>query len=220
MSNPRAVVVSEKIGVTVDPLAVVQTLIEYGDKWVVEVQRARVAKALRFAPFVRDEVIAVAGSEAQWVENYYTSGHRPSVVFDQADVEPITDEEGAILDDDGSYRYTVEDSPVYNEKKMNRLLYITHAVVLGKDAAIGLGPRIGLQVGWTNLPYALQTTLHAGWTLQMPGFEKATNRVRPIVDIDLRGGTSFPLRYSLSKDEHRITVDPLFGLTAGVGTTF
>jgi hypothetical protein len=44
MSNPRAVVVSEKIGVTVDPLAVVQTLIEYGDKWVVEVQRARVER--------------------------------------------------------------------------------------------------------------------------------------------------------------------------------
>lgn len=45
MTNQRAVVVSEKIGVSVDPLAVVQTLIEYGDKWVVEVQRAHVERA-------------------------------------------------------------------------------------------------------------------------------------------------------------------------------
>lgn len=45
MSSPRAVVVSEKIGVTVDPLVVVQTLIEYGDKWMVEVQRAKVERA-------------------------------------------------------------------------------------------------------------------------------------------------------------------------------
>lgn len=45
MTNQRAVVVSEKIGVSVDPLAVVQTLIEYGDKWIAEVQRAQVERA-------------------------------------------------------------------------------------------------------------------------------------------------------------------------------
>jgi hypothetical protein len=45
MSVQKAVVVSEKLGVTVDPLAVVQTLIEYGDKWVVEVQRAKAERA-------------------------------------------------------------------------------------------------------------------------------------------------------------------------------
>ena len=36
MSEQKAVVVSEKIGVTINPFEVVQTLVEYGDKWVVE----------------------------------------------------------------------------------------------------------------------------------------------------------------------------------------
>ena len=45
MSGQKAVVVSEKIGVTVNPLEVVQTLIEYGDKWVLEVQRAQAERA-------------------------------------------------------------------------------------------------------------------------------------------------------------------------------
>ena len=45
MTSQRAVVVSEKLGVSVDPLAVVNTLVEYGDKWLVEVQRAQVERA-------------------------------------------------------------------------------------------------------------------------------------------------------------------------------
>ena len=45
MSGQKAVVVSEKVGVTINPFEVVQTLIEYGDKWVVEAQRAQTERA-------------------------------------------------------------------------------------------------------------------------------------------------------------------------------
>ena len=45
MSGQKAVVVSEKVGVTINPFEVVQTLVEYGDKWVVEAQRAQTERA-------------------------------------------------------------------------------------------------------------------------------------------------------------------------------
>lgn len=160
------------------------------------------------------------GEEAQWIENYWLPGHEAGVVFQYDDVDAHVDADGAlILNDNGEPVYYVEGAPVYNEQKLNRLIYITHAIVLGRDAAIGVGPRIGLQVGWSNLPHALVTQAHAGWTLVVPGFT-GTGRVRPIVDIDVRGGTSFPFKHSMSHDEHQITVDPLFGLAAAAGVTF
>lgn len=158
-----------------------------------------------------------------WTENYWLPKHTSGYVFGQGDVSQVDTDGDGITDtgDDGAL-YTAEGTPVYNEQKINRLLYIEHAVVLGRDAGIGLGPRIGLAIGYTNLPHAVQSTLHAGWTLAVPGVKPTNGRVRPILDVDLRGGGSFPLPNSLSYKDTKthITLDPVFGLTAGFGTTF
>jgi len=41
----QAVVVSKKIGAVVDPFQLLQTVVEYGDKWVTEVQRGMTERA-------------------------------------------------------------------------------------------------------------------------------------------------------------------------------
>lgn len=41
----QAVVVSKKIGAVVDPFQLLQTVLEYGDKWVTEVQRGMTERA-------------------------------------------------------------------------------------------------------------------------------------------------------------------------------
>lgn len=156
---------------------------------------------------------------ASWTENYHLAGNPYGQVFASGTVTPLLDEEGnQLIAEDGTPLFEISDDPVYNSKKINRNIYLEHAVVLGRDAAIGFGPRLGLRIGWTNLPYALQTTLHAGWSFQIPGVH-AVGRVRPLIDIDARGGPSFPFKTSMSHDS-KIAVDPVFGLTAGIGTTF
>ena len=41
----QAVVVSKKVGAVVDPFQLLQTVVEYGDKWVTEVQRGMTERA-------------------------------------------------------------------------------------------------------------------------------------------------------------------------------
>lgn len=43
--NAGAVVVTKKIGVVVDPLQLLQSVVEYGDKWVTEIQRGMTERA-------------------------------------------------------------------------------------------------------------------------------------------------------------------------------
>jgi hypothetical protein len=109
---------------------------------------------------------------------------------------------------------------LYNEVEINRNLFLGAAVVLGRDAGIGFGPRIGARIGWTNVPYALQTTGHVGLTIAPPGIKPLGDRVRPFVDVDGRLGVSWPFATSLAHTSSPITIAPVFGLTAGVGTTF
>ena len=121
---------------------------------------------------------------------------------------------------------------VFNNRDFNRHLYLGAGVLLGRDAGIGFGPRLAAQFGWTNLPHAFQTTAHFGWAIQPPIPPAAGERVRPLIDIDLRGGAAITRPDSLhrdlveaSKQDNNRNNDesiamPVFGLTAGIGLTF
>jgi hypothetical protein len=142
--------------------------------------------------------------DSQWIERYHIRGH------DDASVAKLKNLE------DGTFLATQK---LFNELSINRDLYFGVSAVLGRDAGIGFGPRIGARVGWTNVPYALQTTAHIGWTLAPPGIKPLGDRVRPFVDVDARAGLSWPFKTSLAHVDP-ITVAPVFGLTGGVGITF
>jgi hypothetical protein len=104
---------------------------------------------------------------------------------------------------------------VINNRAINRYFYMGAGVVLGRDAGIGFGPRFALRFGWTNVPHNLQPTLHFGWAFEPPFIPKIGERVRPLVDIDLRGGLAIPFGQHLYPD-----IAPVFGATIGAGLTF
>lgn len=148
-----------------------------------------------------------------WIENYFIPGYSES-----------GDDVVVYAGDDKEVREDIEDgdedrAPIYNQQTVNRDLYLSLGVVLGRDAGLGLGPRLAARVGWSNIPYALTTTLHVGWAVAMPGVQPPYDRVRPFIDVDLRGGAAWPFRSSLAHNSS-LAVGPVFGITAGVGTTF
>ena len=76
---------------------------------------------------------------------------------------------------------------------------------------------------WDNLPHALQTTVHAGWTFEPPMLKpKKNGRVHMLLDVDLRGGVMWPFSYSIWHTDSKLGINalPLFGITVGAGTTF
>lgn len=158
-----------------------------------------------------NRLMLTVGAEAQfnlsdtttWVESYRTPGNPDAYVLLDRKIG------------NGAARPV----PVYNERKVARMLFMGSSVVLGRDAGIGFGPRLGFRTGWSNVPYALQSTLHAGWAFAPPGIKAPGNRVRPLVDVDARVGAIWPFKPSLAHEDP-ITVAPVFGLTAGIGTTF
>lgn len=148
-----------------------------------------------------------ADRNAQWIERFQTPGYDDSVVT-SVDVD---DADG---DDD-----TTESLPVYHEVGFNREFYLGVSALLGRDAGVGFGPRIGGRVGWTDVPYALQPTLNVGWNVAPPVLKLRGDRVRPFLDLDLRAGMSIPFKTSLAYTES-FEFHPVFGATAGVGSTF
>jgi hypothetical protein len=169
------------------------------------------------------------GSEhtSKWAENYWLPGH---IFADVAKLDKREATPGVDADGDGKYDGPDDTPPTYEyvgEQKLyhtsmiNRDLYMGVAVVIGRDAGIGFGPRIGMRVGWTNIPHALQTTAHVGWTLAAPLIKPPGNRIRPLLDIDGRIGASWPFQNSIEFDDTKlVTIKPVFGITGGVGTTF
>ena len=115
---------------------------------------------------------------------------------------------------------------VYHYKAWNRYTYGGVGVVLGPNATLGFGPRFSLRSGVTDLPWAVQTTGHFGYTLEPPlDALKSATRVRPFVDFDARIGASVALNNSIQRDISELEdeegfVKPVFGITAGIGTTF
>jgi hypothetical protein len=126
-----------------------------------------------------------------------------------------TDEKGTkVVDTDGN--------ELLHVTKFNRYTYWGAAGVLGRDAGLGFGPRIGARLGWTNLPHAIQGTLDFGWAIQPP-IGDFGGRFRPLIDMDARIGQIFPLKNSilLERSEGLGLSDVIvFGLTLGAGFTF
>lgn len=121
------------------------------------------------------------------------------------------------------------------ERRLQRLVYGTVGVMLGRDAGSGFGPRGYLRYGWTNAPHAIDLTLHAGYTAKVGGSkdEDRTGRVRAILDVDFFGGTLLPFRnsiYMISRSQLAAQGKSgflrvgrpfaTFGFTAGAGITF
>ncbi len=164
-----------------------------------------------------------AGGTGGWIEYYQTPGNRDALSIDPdasncqgEDVD--SDQDGEI---DGTSTRCQELSTVYNTRTFNRNLWLGAGVVFLRDAGLGFGPRLAARVGFVNMPHGLQTTGHFGWAIQ-PGFLPAGERVRPLVDLDARGGVAIPLDQSLFKDTRgdRKLIQPVFGLTLGLGMTF
>ncbi|MCB9760091.1 MAG: hypothetical protein H6739_09680 [Alphaproteobacteria bacterium] len=178
-------------------------------------------------------------SEGKYVERYHTPVHGGDFDNDLITIQAQdrqeterTDENGdPVLDENGD---PVPGPDLYSGpealhfSRFNRYIYGAVGVGLGRDASLGFGPRLALKVGWTNLPYAIQTTGHFGWTIEGENLISAlpsTNRVRPLLDIDARAGVAISLPGSIQSDlaqsyDSEKIVAPVFGLTAGIGTTF
>jgi hypothetical protein len=159
-----------------------------------------------------------SGDADGWIEYYQTPGKNSN------DDIHTYEETNCVEAEDGTV--TCRDlTEVYNERTFSRNLYLGVGIVLGRDAGIGFGPRFAFRWDWANMPHGWQPTLHFGWALQPPIF-KAGGRVRPLVDLDLRGGVNIDRDRSIHKDiadeldDDEGTVMPLFGATLGVGLTF
>lgn len=165
-------------------------------------------------------------TDAQYVERYILPGNEDGVVYDNGDPEKPGDYNTPAYGD--SFQTTVKDEKtdwkqLYHTDFVNRTMYLTGGVVLGRDAGIGLGPRIMARVGWSNMPYALVTTAHFGWNFAIPLKKPIGNRIRPYVDVDGRVGAVWPFVPSLAWEAGRgdgdVAVSPILGITAGIGTT-
>ncbi len=172
------------------------------------------------------------GDQENFVEYYQTPGKqgKPNQGGDK-----VYNNVGAVqglsscseqLDGDGNPtgKYQCDNiSDVYNIRRFNRDLYLGLGVVLGRDAGIGFGPRFAWRWGWVNMPHGYQTTLHFGWAFQPP-IPEAAGRVRPLIDLDVRGGVGIPVRRSLrieaAEELQQSRVQPVFGANLGIGLTF
>lgn len=107
------------------------------------------------------------------------------------------------------------------ERQWQRLVWLGAGAVLGRDAAIGVGPRGWLRTGWTNVPHAVDLSAHVGYASVVPG-APATGRVRPMLDVDFYAGVLMPFRDSFLVDDGKKIGSPLpnFGLTASAGVSF
>ena len=175
------------------------------------------------------------GSDQSYVEYYQTPGKqgKPNQGGDKTynDVGTVRglasctavkeDVEGVQVE---TGKYECDKLPdVYNIRRFNRDIWLGLGVVLGRDAGIGFGPRFAWRWGWVNMPHGYQTTLHFGWAVQPP-IPEAGGRVRPLLDLDLRGGVAIPsrrsLRIELAEQLDQSRVQPVFGANLGIGLTF
>ncbi len=180
--------------------------------------------------------IAPDEADRYFVENYILPGTEDGVVYDDdpGEYDAGYPQEGDTMEGATSSEDLVDDegkevSPDWavalHRETVNRTLYLTGGVVLGRDAGIGLGPRIAMRLGWSNVPYALITTAHFGWNFAIPLKKPIGNRVRPFVDVDGRAGAQWFFRPSRSWESINqatgaaVPVAPVLAITAGIGTT-
>jgi hypothetical protein len=152
-----------------------------------------------------------------WKEYIQTPGHD-----ENSSVEAVTLN---CADPQDLSTCTVE-SIAYHEESFNRALYFGLGYVFGRDASIGIGPRLALRSSWLNMPHSWSPTAHFGWTVALPQPENLPNRVRFVADVDLRAGMNISTYRSLyfesakEDDEDNGLYAPTFGLVVGVGSTF
>ena len=168
------------------------------------------------------------GNEENFVEYYQTPGNqgKPNQGGDKTynNVGAVKGLASCTENPDEPGTYKCDNiSDIYNVRRFNRDLWLGLGVVLGRDAGIGFGPRFAWRWGWVNMPHGYQTTLHFGWAVQPP-IPSASGRVRPLLDLDLRGGVGIPVRRSLRVEAaeklQESRVQPVFGANIGVGLTF
>jgi hypothetical protein len=184
---------------------------------------------------------SLALAEKKWAEYYQTPGKQDQDKIrtvesgpcetDESELTPIDDngdgKPDRYQDVDGNIRDPQEScvvQDVYNVRQFNRNLWLGAGVVFGRNAAIGFGPRLAARFGWVNMSHSFQTTLHFGWSFQPP-IPEGKKRVRPLIDIDARGGVGIARARSLQMDlaevdDEESRVKPVVGLTLGVGLTF
>ena len=108
----------------------------------------------------------------------------------------------------------------YHTAMFSKHRYIGFGYLFGRDASFGYGLRTGLRLGHLNMPHSFVSTAHVGYTYPLEGF-KINKRVMPILDADVRGGTTMSLPRSLAYDLKQINrFEPIFGFTISAGTTF
>jgi hypothetical protein len=142
-------------------------------------------------------------AEGVWTERYYTPN--------------INDDTYRVIDAscDDSDLDACESKELLHTANWNRYIYAGWSVLLLKDAGLGLGPRIGVRVGWSNMPYAIQPSLNVGYNKTLEAVE-LSERIRPFADIDLTAGASIPIGHSINKGN----IGPVVGLIVSVGSTF
>lgn len=92
--------------------------------------------------------------------------------------------------------------------------------ILGQDADIGFGPRLGARWTRTGLPRGQQAVAAVGWAIQPPVLE-SLDPVRPVVDFDVFGGVEIPDSDSIARAASADgTLFPVAGLKANVGLAF
>ncbi len=213
------------LDITVDPAAVPfqaelrihynRLMVAFGGEWGLEASR-------------KDEANG-------WVEYYqhrkpfgYVTDADGNSTFKELDENDI----GAVaLSSCGDKGESCQADQILMHRDFNRNLWLSSGMVFGRDAGIGFGPRLAFRFGWNNMPHGVTTTGHFGWAIQPP-IGDFGGRVRPLVDIDLRGGAMIPTDRSLARDplpgyeqldkegNPESPVQPLFGGTLGIGLTF
>jgi hypothetical protein len=118
--------------------------------------------------------------------------------FGWADSDPVgadlyPTEGHAVVDEEGQ--------PVLRERSVRRLVYGLVGAGLTRDAPTGLGPRVAMRVGWTNVPHALEASAVVGLSIPVgraPDLAlDSGKRVQFHFDGTLSGGVLAPVQSSL-----------------------
>ena len=161
--------------------------------------------------------------ESQWIEYFQTPGkYSPSrKEFQNPQIKTLE-----INCDETNTCSTTE---IFYEPKVNRALYFGVGYAFGRDASYGLGPRFAFRSTFLNVPHSWVPTGHFGWTLQVG--ESYNRRIRWIADVDLRAGSMIARQRSFYVDQMYAqgeesgffaagAMEPIFGMTIGIGSTF
>ncbi|MBX2796021.1 MAG: hypothetical protein KTR31_00090 [Myxococcales bacterium] len=170
--------------------------------------------------------------ENSYIDLYQTNGNP---VYEVVEVDCVGGDAGCVAPGggepaDGEPGTRAAQVTALRRRSLQRLIYATVGVVLGRDAAVGLGPRGYLRVGWTNAPHAVDITAHGGLTTALGKdddkgkSDSGPGRTRLLVDVDAFAGVLAPFHDSLFvADRGAFAVGApffTFGLTGGVGVTF